>query len=146
MAWAYAWTVTLLMQLYGNFRKAPWSLLSLAAGLITKLWELCNFFSLSTFKSILNSWATVTNLLRWIGLIWSHFFPLGHLTISGDIIDCHNLGTIGAWLLLWSSEWRPGMMIQQCTGPPSTTKNHLVQNVSVPRLRNSALGLSHAIA
>lgn len=146
MAWAYAWAVTLLMQLYGSFRKAPCSLLSLAAGLIKKLWKLCNFSSLSIFKSILNSWATVTNLLRWMGLSWSHFFPLGHLTISGDIIDCHNLGRVGAWLLLSSSGWRPGMMILWCTGPPSTTKNHLVQNASVPRLRNSALGLSHDIA
>lgn len=70
------WAVTLLVLLYGSLRRAPASLLSLATGLITQLWEPHNFFSLSIFESVLNSWATLTNL-QMNGSHLEEVFPTG---------------------------------------------------------------------
>lgn len=55
--------------------------------------------------------------------------PRGRAAMSGDIFACHYLG-VGGRLLLVSSGYTPGMLVNilQCTGCP--TENYLAPNIN----------------
>ena len=57
--------------------------------------------------------------------------------MPGDIFGCHTVRKV----LLDSSEWRPGMLLNilQCTGDPPQQIITQPQMSTVPRLRNPAL-------
>ena len=140
----YVWTFPLL---YGSPRKPAWSLLSLAAGLITQLSREITSASSSLSQFLIVKPPLHPRHLGPVDLLRRQFFPLGCVAVSGDIIDCHTL----RWV------WPPCSCLigrgQGCCwttyeaqGSPPPQIIIWSKMSLVLRLRNLALGLSHHIS
>lgn len=78
-------------------------------------------------------------VLSWEWLYTPPAPQLGHLSISGDIFECHTGGGVGATRVSWVEARVRQSSILQCTEWPRTTKTHPVPNVNSVEVENPAL-------